>query len=343
MENEINCQKDIILKLADKYIIGDDIILDVPKEVSEIKIIASGSSHNAALVGKYFFESISDIASSTEFAAEFANSKLRTFDKNTLYIFISQSGNSVDTVLSLEKVKAENIKTLCITNNLNSKMNALADFKIDIMAGIEQAIAATKTFSSTVFVLYLMALKFAKNKGVSIQNKLEELKNIVDDIDLEPIGIERASELIANENDFSLCGFNVTYPLALEAALKIKETSYINTSSYPTGEFIHGHFAILNKSKVLLAFLKDGFNDVEKKLLEKIQSTYNPNMVVITDSNLKFEYQIKVKKAKNEAITIINMIITLQKLALNIATILKKDVDKPVGLNKVIQDVLKDN
>lgn len=342
MEKEIQSQKLIALNLVKTYIQNNDIKHDI-NDTDKIIFVASGSSNNASLIGKYFLESIANIYSSVEYAAQLANSKIKTYPKDCLYVFVSQSGNSTDTVLCAQKIKQAGLKTLCITNNKNSSLNQICDYSLDIMAGIEQAIAATKTFFATVFVLYLLALKFAKLKNINIENEIKNLLEIENEIDFNPDGLKKASEIISKQNDFSLSGFDVTYPLALETALKIKETSYINTSSYPTGEFIHGHFAVLNNSKVFLTFLKDGYSAVEQKLLEKIKNTYKAQIVAITDTSYAFDYPITVKKGKSDLTTILNMIIALQLLALNVALNLKRDVDKPMGLDKIVGDILKEN
>lgn len=342
MEEEINSQSGIIKNLIDKYIVNYCFMLNLPLVVKRIVIVASGSSYNAGVFGKYFFENIANIECSVEYASEFSNSKLTNYDLDTLFVFISQSGNSVDTVLSMSKIKKYGCKTLCITNNLESEMYAMADVKFFIDAGIEQAIAATKTYTASIMMLWIIACKIAQNKHIDISNEIKDIysidmimQNTIKNIE----NIDMAIKLISKQNEFSICGYGYNYPLAREIALKIKETSYINTSSYPLGEFIHGHFAILNKSKLFLVFMNEDANEHEKELLNKILSTYKTKSIIISDSWNDYDCDCLVKIPKNDSkiSAIFGMILTAQIIALKVAIKLKRNVDKPKGLLKVVK------
>lgn len=346
METEINSQSKIIDELIKKYIVNYCVLIDIPLLIKRVVIVASGSSYNAGLFGKYFFENFANTQTNVDFASEFCFNKLSDFspdDNSTLYIFISQSGESKDTLAALKKVQEKGAKTLCITNNINSTMYALSDYKIDIEAGREQAIAATKTFSATVTILYLLALKTAQNKHIDIS---DETKNIYQTAHFvkaalaDTDNLNYASKLISKQKEFSIAGFGLNYPLAREAALKIKETSYINTSSYPTGEFIHGHFALLNKSKVFLTFMTGSVLETEKELLDKIIRTYHPKTIIVTDEYEDYNSDILVKfpKTDSKLATILSSIVVIQLLALRTAQRLGRDVDKPRGLNKIVKD-----
>ena len=341
METEINSQGQVIDNLTTKYIVNYCVLMDIPLQVNQIVIIASGSSYNAAMYGKNFFEGISKVQTSVEYASEVANNDFYNFREDVLYVFLSQSGNSADTVAAIKKVKNANAQTLSITNNKESTLFELSDYKFDIETGREFAIAATKTFSATVLMLWLIALKVAQNKQIdiseetknvySVKHNIEAVLNNIDNIDL-------AVKFLAKQKDFSICGFNTNYALTREAALKIKETCYINTSFYPMGEFIHGHFALLNKSNVLLTFALNELSDFEKEILEKIQQTYRPKIVLISDEYDDYNCDILVKfpKGQSRIANIINSIITVQMIALKMAIKLKRNVDKPKGLQKVV-------
>ena len=243
----------------------------------------------------------------------------------------------------MKKIKKFNAQCLCVTNNIDSYLYREADFKFDIQAGREYAIAATKTFSASVFMLWILAVKLLKNqnndissykdKALEIKDYLNNVKNNIADIDI-------ATEAIAKVSDFSICGYGINYPLAREAALKIKETCYINTSSYPMGEFIHGHFALLNKSKLLLTFLDENCTKKEIEILDKILSTYKTYSILISDGCEKQNCNILVKipKAPSYIALLLAKIMTIQFLALKIAIKLKRNVDKPEGLNKVVDN-----
>lgn len=339
MEKEINSQGLIIKNLVERFVKNYCVLMDIPLVIKRITLVASGSSYNAALCSKYFFENISRIATNVEYASEFSFTK--AIDDDALYIFISQSGTSVDTVASMQKVKAAGAKTLVVTNNDKSIMYNLADYKFNIEAGRERAIAATKTFSATVFMLWLIALKAAQNKYIDITQETKNIYGISKSIEeaIENVdNIEVAAKFLSKQKDFSTFGFGLNYPLSREAALKIQETSYINISTYPMGEYIHGHFALLNKSKVFLSFMFEDSDEAERKLLRKILSTYKTKSVIISDGYEDFgcDILIKVPPSPSRIALIINTIITIQLLALKIASNLRRDVDKPTGLDKVV-------
>ena len=343
MEEEIYSQGTIIENLINRYIVNYCVLMELPLKVKRIVIVASGSSYHAGVFGKYFFENIAKIPVAIEYASEAIESKFDDFDKDALYVFISQSGMSVDTVEAMKKVKESGAKTLCITNNLNSTMYQLGDYRFYIDAGMENAIAATKTYSATVVMLWLIALKIAQNKHIdivdetrdiySIKNVINSSKDSIDNIDL-------AAKTLSKFKGFAICGLGANYALALEAALKIKETSYINTSVYPMGEFVHGHFALLNETKAFLTFVTQGASKYELKTLNKILKTYKSKSVIISDTYEDYDCDILIKfqRGLSKIATIINMIILIQILALKIAIRLKRNVDKPQGLCKVVED-----
>jgi len=341
METEINSQGEIIENLLRKYIVNYCVLADIPLSFKNVVIVASGSSYNAGLYGKYFFENISNTKTSVEYSSEFINNNLTDFSKDNLYIFISQSGNSTDTVKALEKVKKTGCKVLCIVNNEDSQMYKLADYRFNINAKTEQAIAATKTFSATVVMLWILAIKAAQNKKIDVSNETQNVssienifKHIVENIE----NLDYTAKFLSKQKNISICAFGQNYPIAKELALKIKETSYINTCAYPTGEFIHGHYAVLNNSKALVAFINFDANEAEVDLLDKIISTYKPKLVVISDDwkEYRSEVLIKFPKQQSKIVTTIAMIVVAQLLAFKIARILKRDVDFPKGLNKVV-------
>ena len=176
MEKEIASQSDIIGVLIEKYVKNNRIDYVINDKFNDIVLVASGSSYNAALLAKHFFEKISKISADVEYASEFAFKDV-VFKKDTLYIFISQSGKSTDTLSAFEKAKKNNVKTLCVTNNLNSPMHKNSDFNFYIEAGIEYAIAATKTFMASICALWLISLSFAQSKNLDISFELSNCQN----------------------------------------------------------------------------------------------------------------------------------------------------------------------
>ena len=334
MEKEITEQSDIIGSLIEKYIVDNKINYSIDTEFCDIVLVASGSSYNAAVVSKHFFENISKIKVSVEYASEFAFKEVQ-FSPKTLYIFISQSGKSADTLKAFKKAKNKGAKTLCITNNLDSPMHKDADYNFYINAGMEYAIAATKTFSASVCALWIIALSFSQN----IENEIVEAKDFSKNLaDLKIENIDLAADEISKLNGFSILGCEQNFALAKEAALKIKETSYIAASAYPMGEFVHGHFAILNKLNSILIFMDKNSKKREYELLEKIKKTYQTKTIIVSDNEINADILVKIPSYNSRFMTILAQIITLQTLAFKVATALNYDVDKPLGLNKVVED-----
>lgn len=343
METEINSQGAVIENLINKYIVNYCVLLDIPIDIKRIVIIASGSSYNAGIYGKNFFERIAKIPCYVEHAAETIASNYEKFEKDSFYIFLSQSGMSVDTLEAMNKIKELGAKTLCVTNCLDSTMYKIADYPFYINAGVEQAIAATKTYSATVVMLWLIAIKAAQNKRINITEEIKEIYQIRKNIEtaMESFeNIDLAAKALAKSDGFAIFGLGYNYALSLETALKIKETSYIHTSAYPSGEFVHGHFALLNNTKTFLTFLTQDACEYEKSILKKVLQTYKTKSIIISDTYEDNDCDILIKfpKCNSKITSIINMIILIQTLALKIAICLKRNVDNPQGLVKIVDN-----
>lgn len=341
METEINSQGTIIENLIKRYVVNYCVLIDIALNIKRIVIVASGSSYNAGIFGKYFFENIAQVPCSVEYASEFISSSFNDYDKDILYVFLSQSGLSVDTVEAMKRISEIGAKTLCITNNIHSTMYSLADYKFFIDAGMEHAIAATKTYSATVVMLWLIAVKIAQNKHLDIADETKDIYSIKQNIEstINNIdNIELAAKTLSKCDNFVIFGLGYNYALSLEAGLKIRETSYINTSVYPSGDFIHGHFAVLNKTKAFLTFITTDSSSYEINVLNKVLKTYKAKSIVVSDVYEDYDCDILIKfqKGHSRIATIVNMIIVIQILALRIAEKLKRNVDKPQGLVKIV-------
>ena len=238
-------------------------------------------------------------------------------------------------------MKNANCKTLCIVNNPESKIFKLADYKFDVDAKKEMAIAATKSFSATVVMLWILAIKTAQNKKIDVSKETQNVtsienifKHVLDNVE----NIDYAAKFLSKQKNVSICAYGINYPLAKELALKIKETSYINTCAYPMGEFIHGHYAVLNNSKALITFINTDANETEIDLIDKINDTYKPKSIIISDDYKEHRSDILIKFPRQQAkiLTIIAMILSAQLLAFKTAKILKRDIDNPKGLKKIV-------
>jgi glucosamine--fructose-6-phosphate aminotransferase (isomerizing) len=341
MEIEIKQQPQIISKIIDAYFYDNEkVLIDTPENVDRIIMVASGSSYHCARCAAEIFGDVSKIEARAIYSSEFL---LKKVVPDALYIFISQSGETTDTLSALQKVKQLGKQTLCVTNVENSTMWNLADFKVNCMAGEEQSVASTKALTAQMLCLYLLAIKYALDKKYDIKEHIKNLgmlpEIIKKSIDLEG-KIQTLAKFLYKYRDIVIAADGVSYALAKEACLKIKETSYINVMSHILGEFMHGHLAVLNNKKTILVYISsDELSYSAIKNLEKIKSDYNPPICVIGTSTTRINtsYNIDCNIESNDYILkIFSNLVIIQILALKIAEKLGRNVDKPKGLNKIV-------
>lgn len=345
MEAEINQQPKILELILKNYIADDGyIILNAPSKIDKIVLVASGSSYHCARLAAELFGEIAEIEARAIYSSEFLLKKIVPHDKNVLYIFITQSGETTDTLSALNKAKQLGVRTMCITNKENSSAWITADYRINCHAGEEKSIASTKALTAQMLCLYLLALKFAQMKNIDVSSNFESLKKlpqvIEDSLALED-KIKPFARFLSKYNDIVITADGISYALAKEACLKIKETSYINVMSHILGEFMHGHLAVLNNKKSVLVYVSsDELSYSTIKNFEKIKRDYNPPICIIGTSsdrvNSTFNIDLEVE---DKVLKLFSNMIIIQLLALKIAEKLNKNVDKPKGLKKVVTEV----
>ena len=347
MELEILEQTKIIPYILMKYIDSEsgEIKINLPDNITKIILVASGSSYHCARFAVDLLEKFSKIESRAIYSSEFLLKSVIPHDDNTLYIFITQSGETSDTVKSAERVKQlSNVSTLCITNKENSAIWDICDYQAACYAGIEQGIAATKSFTSQMLCLLLISLKliekFHGNDAAKVYKKsLFQLPAVIERALAERKEIKKIAGVLSKENLIVITADGISYSLAKEGALKIKETSYKNISAAILGEFMHGHVAVLNNKSVLIYIAIDNISKRSVSNLEKIQKDYSPTLVIIGPPGgvEHFDYNIYVQ-CENEIQQMFANVVVLQQLALEIALKLKRNVDHPKGLQKVVID-----
>ena len=347
MESEIIEQAKIIPYILMKYINPEngEIKIDLPKNITKIVLVASGSSYHCARFAVDLLEKISKIESRAIYSSEFLLKNVIPHDENTLYIFITQSGETSDTLKSVEKVKSlSNLPTLCITNNEESTIWQKCDYKVACYAGVEQGIAATKSFTSQMLCLILISLKLVENIHSAEATKvykdsLFRLPAIVDRALAKRDEIKKLAKVLKKENLIVITADGISYSLAKEAALKIKETSYKNISAAILGEFMHGHVAVFNNKGVLIYIAVDEISKRSISNLKKIKADYKPKLVVIGPAadDLVPDYNINIS-CDNEIQQMFADVVICQQLALETALSLNRNVDHPKGLHKVVVD-----
>jgi len=253
VENTLNSalSKDLGLSVIDK--------IDI-KKYNKIVITGCGSAYNAGFVSKYVFEKLCRFNNiEIELASEFRY-KDPIVDKDTLVILISQSGETADTIAALKEAKNKGATTLAIVNVVGSAMSKLSDYCLFTAAGPEISVATTKAFSAQLVLLYVLAIKFAKQLGkidVSLEKSLlAELATIPKKIDSmlkDTDAVQKIAASSITHNSIFFIGRNIDYAIALEGSLKLKEISYIHSEAYAGGELKHGTIALIEENTLVVA------------------------------------------------------------------------------------------
>ena len=336
--NEMISQKSLIPKLFN----NPKDILDKIREKGrpkEIVIIGCGSSYNAAMLGKYYFESISKIPTSIYRPSEFTffNQNL----KKVLYIFISQSGETADTCDLLESNKEFFKDSLSIVNNIDSRLVKNTKDSINLSLGIEKGVAATKTFTGQIAILNLMSFCFTEGSKVTIPKLDSDYKTFFN-VEEE---VKRIAEKFYKAKNFFILGRNFTYPIALEAALKIKEISYIHSEGSLSSEMKHGPIALLDNNFPILYLLSNDKGTVLKEIMNLYEAHTRSKKIILfatTDSieliDPEFLSQIEFISIPEKTPSVLPLYFTLlaQLLSYHLAKLNNLSIDQPRNLAKVV-------
>ncbi|WP_066166577.1 glutamine--fructose-6-phosphate transaminase (isomerizing) [Aliarcobacter cryaerophilus] len=348
MEKEIYEQSIVVSdcmlgRVKDSEINFDEIDSKILDGINEIKICACGTSYHAGLASSYLFERLSKIKCSVEVASEFRY-KEPLLTKDTLFVVISQSGETADTLEALKMAKNAGLKTLVICNVDNSSMTRVADFTILTRAGIEKGVASTKAFSTQTVVLWMLSLYFAQIKETISKEKLENEVNTLREV---PKALKvhenihektkRLSKRYLHGHGFFFIGRDVFYPLALEGALKLKEISYLHAEGYPAGEMKHGPIALADPELFTIALMPK--NMLYDKIKSNVEELSARDSTICAISSADFELAddfIKINKCDHYMLEFFEMLVALQILSMEISIRLKNDVDMPRNLAKSV-------
>lgn len=344
MEKEIYEQSRVMSEVLMGRIDGEEVVFDeLSKEnfadIDEISLCACGTSYHAALVSSYLFARLAKIKSTVEIASEFRY-KEAILKPKTLFIVISQSGETADTLEALKIAKQNGAKTLAICNVDNSSIVRLADISILTRAGIEKGVASTKAFATQVLSLWLLAIFMAQKKGFDMSLELKALRhspNVSLVSQKLHDKIHRLSKRYLDGHGFFFIGRDVFYPLALEGALKLKELSYLHAEGYPAGEMKHGPIALADSKLYTIALMpKLCLYDKTKSNVEELIAR---DSTVLCLSPLEFELGddfIKTSEQEHFMCEFFEMMIIIQLLAMEISIRLGNDVDMPRNLAKSV-------
>jgi len=348
MEKEIYEQSDVVSdcmlgRLKDSEVNFDEIEPSILDGINEIKICACGTSYHAGLMSSYLFERLSKIKCSVEVASEFRY-KEPLLNKDTLFVVISQSGETADTLEALKIAKNAGLKTLVICNVDNSSMTRVTNTTILTRAGIEKGVASTKAFSTQSVVLWMLSLYFAKAKNTISKEKLQSEVTILREVpktlkvqDFIHEKAKRLSKRYLHGHGFFFIGRDIFYPLALEGALKLKEISYLHAEGYPAGEMKHGPIALADPELFTIALMPQ--NLLYDKIKSNVEELSARDSTICAISPLDFDLAddfIKINKTGHYMLEFFEMLVVLQLLSMEISIRLGNDVDMPRNLAKSV-------
>ena len=347
MLKEIHEQDNLSKKLIDMYLENKDTIINkMPcfDKYDKIDIVACGSAYHAGMIGKSLIEEYGDIPVSVNLASEYRYKKLFLNDK-TLVIAISQSGETADTLASVNIAKQNHADTLGIVNVVGSSIARVCDNVLYTNAGPEIAVATTKAYSMQVLMLSLIALNIGISKNLIDKVKLDY---IINNYRLLPSKINEVinknysdiAKQIYNKNDIFFIGRNVDYALAMEGSLKLKEISYLHAESYAAGELKHGTISLIEKGTPVIAIVTD--DKIYEKTISNIKEVKarGANVILITNDKLDvngdfYDSKIVVNNLHNLVNSLIT-IVPLQLIAYEVAKMKNLDIDKPRNLAKSV-------
>ena len=317
------------------------------KDIEAIQIVACGTSYHAGLVGRYWLEELTGIPTNVEIASEYRYRKA-VVRKNSLFITISQSGETADTLASLRLSKEQNYsKSLCICNVNGSSLVRESDFTLFTKAGAEIGVASTKAFTTQLLSLLILALILGKQKGTisaeqnhEIMENIRKLPNLSQEILECDSQISKLAEEFSGKHHCLFLGRGVMFPIALEGALKLKEISYIHAEGYAAGELKHGPIALIDKEMPVVVVAPD--NSLMDKLISNVEEVRARGALlyifISKDAHIKQDEQTR-KLALPDCPEILQPIlftIPLQLLAYHCAVINGTDVDQPRNLAKSV-------
>jgi len=317
-----------------------------PEKINKIVLIGCGTAYHSCLVAKYWFEELTTIDVEIDIASEFRYRKLK-FNSDNLYIFVSQSGETADTAAALDICKKNNVKTCSVVNSVESTIARNSDWVLPIHAGPEIGVASTKAFLGQMLVLYILCLKLAKSRkdinDTTYQTNIKNLKALPDAIK-KSLKVENSVQAMAKEfldaKGSMFLGRGLSFPIALEGALKLKELSYLHAEGYPAGEMKHGPLALIEEGlPVIVIAPKDKYFEKTLSNMQEVIARGGKILFItdhkkeLIDENIRFG--IRVPSLDN-LLSPILLTIPIQLLAYHVALLKGCDIDKPRNLAKSV-------
>ena len=350
MMKEIHEQPSVIRETLRGRFHGNQIVL--PKideldidwnEITQTVFVACGTAYHACIYADQLFRRYTGKRSSVVPASEFRYSNPNV-DEHTLCIFVSQSGETADTLAALKLAKAKACKTVAVVNVLGSSIARQTDAVLYTAAGPEIAVASTKAYTTQLVLLHVLILKLAECYGIKIKGitriikNLKQLPSLTEQmLEYEP-EIKKYAKMLKDQRDAYFIGRQLDYPSALEGALKLKEVSYVHADAYYAGELKHGPIALIEKNTVVIALATQP--EVAAKTISNIKETVarGARVILITDEHMdarEFKYVIRIPDIAPELMAVPSAVLT-QLFAYYAALEKGCDIDKPRNLAKSV-------
>ncbi|WP_421763313.1 glutamine--fructose-6-phosphate transaminase (isomerizing) [Ekhidna sp.] len=316
------------------------------QNAERIVIIACGTSWHAGLVAEYIFEDLCRIPVEVEYASEFRY-RNPVINEGDIVIAISQSGETADTLAAIELAKSKGAIVLGVVNTVGSSISRVSHEGAYLHAGPEIGVASTKAFTAQLTVLYMIALKAAKNKGTIAENRFQQLLR---ELSLIPSKVEKAlqsndkieeiSDMFKNASNFLYLGRGYNFPVALEGALKLKEISYIHAEGYPAAEMKHGPIALIDENMpVVVIATRDSSYDKIVSNIQEVKARKGVVIAVVTEGDSLIpgmaDFTIEVPSTHESLMPLVS-VIPLQLLSYHIAVMRGANVDQPRNLAKSV-------
>lgn len=314
------------------------------KEIEKIVIVACGTAFNAGLVGKYAIEKWGNIAVDVELASEYRY-RDPSVDAKTLLIAISQSGETMDTLMAMRYAKTKGAKVLAVCNTNGSTIPRESDAVLYTHAGPEIAVASTKAFETQLVAMYLFGLHLGRIRGTisqalisQIESELAQLPAKVEQVleTVEPL--RELTRKFSGATSMLFLGRHVGFPTALEGALKLKELAYMHAEGFAGGELKHGPIALIEKGTPVVAIMPAAGSLLAEKMASNIQEVKARGAVVIAiaDSDLKTADHLVRIPTTHEFLQPVLAVVPLQVIAYEMAVARGNDVDQPRNLAKSV-------
>ena len=352
MSKEIN-EQDVTAKTCVKEYV-DQLRHDInlynfpikPQDIEKIVLVGCGTAYHSCVTAKYWFEELTNLSIEIDIASEFRYRKIK-FNKKNLYVFLSQSGETADTFAALELCNKNKVKTCSIVNVVESSIARASDFVLPIHAGPEIGVASTKAFIGQLLVLYILAIKISEIRkeisSIDYEKKINDLKKLPDLIK-KTLNSQDKVQVIAKDflkaKGAMFLGRGLSFPIALEGALKLKELSYLHAEGYPAGEMKHGPLALIEEGlPVVILAPKDRYFEKTISNMQEVIARGGKVILITNESNkiisenIRFTLEVPVT---DEHLSPFLMTIPLQLLAYHVASLKNCDIDKPRNLAKSV-------